>query len=181
MMRWFVYFLSTAVVGSGLGKEPPLTTTAPSQLPAKGVNGWPNVAFTRVEGFQFETESDKKNAFGFLTGSEPRLGELKNHVRAQAMLSVTQTERLLVGVFDSTENQVGSRCYNPHHIFVFYAADLPVAAVEVCFECKGVRTWPSVPTGLYTNYADIERLSKELRLGTGAPPTPGNKRKEAGR
>ncbi|HEY1083332.1 MAG TPA: hypothetical protein VGE29_13780 [Prosthecobacter sp.] len=85
-------------------------------------------------------------------------------------------QRILDATFSRTASNPLSACYDPHHLFVFYAGNgHPLAAVELCLTCGGVDISPSdrdrdVLLSISSS-ADLNALAKVLEEA-GLPLTP---------
>jgi hypothetical protein len=134
--------------------------------PPAGINGWPNKEYDKVVGYQFANPEETS----FIKDDALNLEKLTGSKRKESALSNTQTNELLKATFEADLNGSGLMCYNPHHIIVFYSDDKPVAAIEICFQCSGVRTWPDHKARWWhTSFNDLAKLTTALGLGTSAP------------
>jgi|UniRef100_UPI0037841753 hypothetical protein len=130
---------------------------------------WPSKSYDEVRGYQFTNPS------GPLVWPSPVLGATLNSAaleklkRRESALNADQTRILLDATFSDRFEGVPAGCYFPHHVFVFYSKQKPVGAIEVCFMCAGKRCWPDQPKDSKTNYPQLEKLAKELGIGTEAP------------
>ena len=60
-----------------------------------------------------------------------------------AVLTLGQVRQLRAAITGSHPSYPVAGCFLPHNAFVFYdAAKKPVAYVEVCFSCRGIRAEP---------------------------------------
>ena len=51
-------------------------------------------------------------------------------------------------------------CYDPHHVFVFYSeAGAVVAAIEICFKCRGLVAIPKMPDS-FAQHHDLITLAR---------------------
>lgn len=93
----------------------------------------------------------------------------------KARLTQNQADRLLGAVRTPKESFPEAMCYEPHHVFVLFSEKYePVAAIEVCFTCNGIRTWPDtevprINLGFLCDLPTLARLADELGLGLGEP------------
>ncbi len=134
-----------------------------------GDSVWPDQTYDRVVGYQFF------NPWGPLKEGSPILDEgfhadkLARLKRKDIRLNASQTSRLIEASLNLPDNGAPAACYYPHHIFVFYKDTSVVAAIEVCFECHGKRTWPSATKQVGTDYPALAVLCREIGLGTDMP------------
>lgn len=79
-------------------------------------------------------------------------------------LSEQQISRLLDAAVDFNHTDWEAACFEPRHGFVFYQADVAIAAhCTICFQCRGFRSGG----GRFSNapdYESLERLVQELGL-----------------
>jgi hypothetical protein len=103
-----------------------------------------------VIGYRFKIPSDDVEGpvpSGFTLLTKTGLNEklLKKLTIKSAKLSSDQVSKLMKATFSASERSSPAACYDPHHIFVFYAEDGSVTnAIEVCFYCTGVSTRPPI-------------------------------------
>jgi hypothetical protein len=70
---------------------------------------------------------------------------LTSRMVKSCMLKREQAEAAIRDTTQSDKRYPISDCYDPHHIFVFYGAfGNPVAAIEICFQCKRVLMTPEI-------------------------------------
>jgi len=140
------------------------------EIPAKSVNGWPGMPYSRVIGYSFDNPHSKDDVFTLLRDDKLNEAQLKEFKTKEAPLNAAQVERLLNAAFSSKIRILGAACYEPHHVFVFYDRDAkPVAAIEICFHCDKLVSLPEKDTDWHHDFAALARLSWELGLGLGSP------------
>jgi hypothetical protein len=84
-----------------------------------------------------------------------------------AELNKDQVAVLLKATFSRTHRAGTAACYDPHHIFIFYSKDeRVVGAIEVCFSCTGISTFPDTPKSYWYrhNFVALAHLADELGL-----------------
>ena len=132
---------------------------------------WPQTPYAKVIGYSFKGPE----MTSVLTKSGIDVEMLKRFTVATVGLSKSQVDRLLGAVRKPEEAFPEMLCYDPHHVFVFYSeSDEEVAAIEVCFTCNGILTWPDAGmvrllSGLRCDLPTLARLANELGLGLGSP------------
>ena len=126
--------------------------------------GWPET-YTRAVAYRFDQPTGEPSSL---------LRDGKLDVIQLAKLKVLEVELthetvgyLLDATFHSKTRFGLTACYNPHHIFVFYSNETPVAAIEICFSCDNVSTWPDKNTDFHYDLAALAKLSVSLGLGLG--------------
>ena len=94
---------------------------------------------------------------------------LQKMKRNEAVLSETQIDQLMDAIFGTHPKSDVAMCYEPHHIFIFFANDQPVGAFEFCFQCLQYRAWPKRDIGVNESYEKLAALCKKLSLGIKPP------------
>jgi hypothetical protein len=95
---------------------------------------------------------------------------------ARKTLSSASLKAVLDAALDRAARYPVSECYDPHHLFVFYAqTGQPVGAIEVCLTCHRIRILPGEAEtrnweGVYET-ADLLALAEQLSAA-GLPLTP---------
>ncbi len=131
---------------------------------------WPAKKYDLVVGYQFVNPGGMETPFFGIHG-ELLTGFLKKLKRKEIILNSAQTEQLLEAIFSSDDpNTQVSKCYDPHHIFIFYSAGQEVGAFEVCFRCDASKWWPHPQDTVNESYPKLRALCMELGLGIDAPP-----------
>ncbi|MBE7493650.1 MAG: hypothetical protein HS117_01740 [Verrucomicrobiaceae bacterium] len=134
--------------------------------PPAGINGWPDKPYDKVVGYQFA--NPEKGSF--IVNGSLDLDKLPDLKRKESVLTEKQVTELLEATFATGSNRSGALCYDPHHIIVFYSKSNPVGAIEICFQCSGVRSWPeNKATWWHTNFGDLGKITTSLGLGTDPP------------
>lgn len=127
------------------------TTVAPEAsppgwkpIPAKRPNGFPGVPFAEVRGFAFDLENGARPV---CYGALDEDGTLCSTVaRPGVKLSDDQAKKLVALLQQKSSFGGGSKCFLPHHGFVFYdEAGVPIADLSVCFMCEMGTSTPSIP------------------------------------
>ncbi|NUO48693.1 MAG: hypothetical protein HOV80_07540 [Polyangiaceae bacterium] len=113
-------------------------------IPAKRPKGFPGVPFAEVRAFAFDLEN---GARPICSGPLDEDGTLCSTVaRPGVKLSAEQAKKLVALVQQKSSFGGGSKCFLPHHGFVFYdEAGVPVADISVCFMCEMATSTPSIP------------------------------------
>ncbi len=145
-----------------------LLACGPHAKPLAKEVAWTPPKFAKVVGYRFEIppEQDGDGHFSLIRHGKIEADQLSWIQRGSAELTGDQTARL-TGALVSKDRYGPVACYLPHHIFVFYAGDgLPVAAIEVCFMCRAVQTFPDRPQalGCYQDLVCLAKLTNELGL-----------------
>ncbi|WP_345738679.1 hypothetical protein [Prosthecobacter algae] len=139
-------------------------TTHPEEFTPLLRAGWPPEGRARVVGYRYDIPSGSYSAdlLYHKSGSDQyRLHHTKlvELARASKDLTVQQTNRLLKATFNSEGHTGFGACYQPHHLFVFYAPDGSVSqAIEICFECRMITVAP-VPSGGHQPRANLKELA----------------------
>lgn len=135
------------------------------------VVSWPQRPYAEVTGYSFKGPE----MAGVLTKNGIDVERLRQFTVVKASLSQTQSDQLLGAIRMPKETFPEMMCYEPHHVFVFCSENNEaVAAIEVCFTCNSIRTWPDagmvrLRSGLRCDLPTLARLANELGLGLGAP------------
>lgn len=119
---------------------------------------WPGVKYTEIRAYAWpkSVETDKVINQGV---------KLHRDVSNPdgARLSVDQEARLLAAIgSEHTPHRVAA-CYNPHHLFVFYDGEKPVAYYEVCFSCGGFEFSPQ-GAAKWNDMVALATIFDELKL-----------------
>lgn len=126
---------------------PSRTYFAVAQTPPRGYRGlarargrrYPGVRFSTVRAFAYNRMGF--NDFEYLLAPDGTLGPTV--VWPGTTLNEEQVERLIALARQESFPKMYVGCFFPRHAFVFYDAhERPVAKLEVCFECLGVRAEP---------------------------------------
>ena len=73
---------------------------------------------------------------------------LSTRIVKSKVLSKQSANEVIRGTTQGAEQHPVMECYEPHHIFIFYAYEgHPVGAIEVCFSCNRVKMNPEVRIG----------------------------------
>jgi len=87
-----------------------------------------------------------------------------------ALLSPEQTKRLRVAITGLHPDYSVAGCFLPHNAFVFYNAEKrPVAFVEVCFDCGGIRALLK-GAAIWVDMLGLGAIFDELKLPLGGYP-----------
>ncbi len=133
---------------------------------------WPAKGYTKVVGYRFKIPSDDAkgpvpSGFSLLTKAGLDAKQLANLTIKSSELSPAQVAKLEKATFSITHRSEPAACYDPHHIFVFYAKDGTVTnAIEVCFSCTGLATIPSTTEEQWYrhDFVALAYLADELGL-----------------
>lgn len=124
---------------------------------------WPGVNYTEVRAFAWDPGATKSELLiradmTFEEGVINKDGALLNAQQVKPLLAA-QARRITSGLV--------AGCYTPHNAFVFYNAEKkPVAFLEVCFDCLGVRPNPA-DDGCEPDYVALATICAELKLSFG--------------
>jgi hypothetical protein len=122
---------------------------------------WPGTPFATVKAYAWPLTHH-----GTVVGANGKLGKGAINPKG-ALLSESQTARLLKAQSRRDSDRPRARCYVPHNAFVFYSdKGKPVASIEVCFDCLGARVWPADP-GCDPDYLVLAEICSELKLPYG--------------
>ena len=160
---------SSKRTGDAVQKESETSTNNENHSSLKAENEffskWPDAKFTHVIGFLYNNPYEPGS--GLIQNGRLLSDLLEKHKSTQTQLSGEQVSRLVTAAFFSDSKHPHSACYEPHHIFVFFDAEKPVAAIEVCFECLNIHSWPYFQAAFPPDFFALARLSGELKLGVG--------------
>lgn len=129
---------------------------------------WNGEKFDRVVGYQFKDLANSVSIAANDLGKLDMEGLQKAKVK-EAVLSDSQVEELFQAIFSTASPLPVFNCYDPHHIFIFFAGEKPIGAFEVCFICHGARTWPKASMKVSESYPMLRKLCSELGLGFSRP------------
>lgn len=124
---------ATAVVDAGIARPPP-----PPPVARSG-KVWPFHAWTRAEAVAFNELSYR-----------PRV-QLRAYddagwsplVTRKKPLSAAEAQEALKLVNDTLGDVEVSKCPFPRHAVVLFDGDVPVASINVCFQCGDILVWPA--------------------------------------
>jgi len=126
----------------------------------------------RVVGFRFDVSQldfpDGKLVRRLLSkdGVDTKLlerGKLK-----EAVLTNDQVSILDDSIYGAHPVFPAASCYDPHHIFIFYNPNgKPFKAVEICFNCTAVKTYPNLEEGQWRkhDYRSLAKLCDDIGIG----------------
>lgn len=120
---------------------------------------WPGVAYDEVRAYCYDYTAERGS--DFIQGNRFHTGVMD---AKGVKLSKSQATRLLSIVTTPTPKQARTRCYKPHHAFVFFKGGKSVAVFEMCFGCN---RWVATPDFGIPNYIDrtaLWNLTAELGL-----------------
>lgn len=125
---------------------PPAEVPPPNwqPIPKKRPKGFPGVEFAEVKGFALDLYVDRPPECELPLDGD---GTLCKTVEAPGVvLTAAQTKKLIALLKQPATFGGGSKCYMPHHAFVFYDKEgTPVAEIAVCFLCNMMMAKPSIP------------------------------------
>lgn len=120
---------------------------------------WPFFSWTRVTAYTFNRYEPKRAellVFSEASGwNESRVeGPTLSGAQTQAALSMLET----------TQGQlVVSKCAFPRHALVFFQGEVPVASINVCFECGDILIWPAYRQTPDWQERKTERMGKLMK------------------
>jgi hypothetical protein len=120
---------------------------------------WPGVAYDEVRAYCYDYTAERGSAF--IQGNRLHAGVMDPQ---GVKLSKAQTNSLVSILTTSTPKEARTRCYKPHHAFVFYKGGKSVAVFEMCFGCN---KWVATPDWGIPEYIDrsaLWNLTAELGL-----------------
>ncbi|MFO1484598.1 MAG: hypothetical protein U1F71_14650 [Verrucomicrobiaceae bacterium] len=158
--------IAGAVLCSCSSKPPPLD--ASKIPPTRGVgHRWEGRDFDRVVGYRF-VDFEWTSLIRYQS-NELDIESLQRGKRNEAILSGPETEQLMDAIFGAHPKSDAAMCYQPHHIFIFFAKDQPIGAFEICFQCLQSRAWPKNNLNVNESFAKLAALCKQLGLGVKPP------------
>jgi hypothetical protein len=113
------------------------TTTKPPPVERTGKT-WPFHAWDRAEAFTF-------NRFQMRPGAPFRIYDdngWSKHIADRKPLDAAQAKQAVDLVLAGKSELEMTKCPFPRHAVVLYDHDVPVASVNVCFECGDILLWP---------------------------------------
>jgi len=134
---------------------------APPQVVTRTGTIWPYHAYDRAEAITFNQFSEMASPRGTLLevysqfGWSPHISERKpiTDALAKKALDILST----LGSWELT------KCTFPRHAIVFYENDVPIASINVCFECGGILTWPDAPNPSFISNRTRRSISSSPR------------------
>jgi hypothetical protein len=132
----------------------------PAPVPRSG-KAWPFHDWDRAEAFVFN-DFDARPGVPLRVydgeGWSPHVSDRKPLSGAQALEAVA-----LVRITEGDAEM--SKCPFPRHAVVLYADDVPVASINVCFECTDILVWPPWDDRDTSRLSleEIERFGKKKR------------------
>lgn len=117
--------------------EAPADATKPAPVERSGKT-WPFHAWDRAEAFTF-------NRFPMRPGAPYRIYDdegWSKHVADKKPLDATLAKQAVDLVLAGKSELEMTKCPFPRHAVVLYDHDVPVASINVCFECGDVLLWP---------------------------------------
>ncbi|QQL46299.1 hypothetical protein [Sulfuriroseicoccus oceanibius] len=124
---------------------------------------WNAENFSAIIGYRFRIpdvgEEGSSDVFTLCRDGEINTRLLEKYQEEKSDLSPGQSNSLLSAIFSGGEALPHVACYVPHHIFIFYGADGEAKrAIEVCFECNGVQTIPTLAESQWRKH-DLKKLA----------------------
>ena len=142
---------SPAPSASAAPEETPPPNWQP--IPQKHPKGFPGVDFAEIKAFALDLHVNGPPQCWLPLDDD---GTLCKTVEAPGVvLTEAQAKRLVALLKQPATFGGGSKCYLPHHAFVFYTKEgTPVAEIAVCFMCEMMMARPSLPAAKnYTEYS----------------------------
>jgi hypothetical protein len=134
------------------------------------IRHWEGRSFDRVVGYKFVDLPGWRSVV--CNGSNQLdLAGLQRAKRKEVVLSEAEIDHLWEAIFSRNPPPDRAMCYEPHHIFIFFAKDEPIGAFEVCFQCSDSRGWPKRNINVNESYQKLGALCERIGLGTKAPLT----------
>jgi len=132
---------------------------------------WTPPKYAKVVGYRFRVpgEDSKEpipSGFSLLKNGTLDAAQLKRLALKSVELHPEHIRSLITDV-NAKEPTLPAACYDPHHIFVFYAdSGAAVAAIEVCFSCNGIRALPDIaePRWYRHDFVGFAKLTDDLGL-----------------
>lgn len=146
-----------------------VTPAAPPELSPPLTGTWPAAGTEAVTGYRFSTPDAVESSWSLLTGDKQvDLGTLKKTTVASAQLTPEQTKKLLGCIFGDWKRSGSAACYGPHHLFLFRDATGKIThAIEVCFDCSDVSTFPDLDEKQWNHHdlRGLARLCDQIGIG----------------
>ncbi|MBL9117975.1 MAG: hypothetical protein JNJ83_23405 [Verrucomicrobiaceae bacterium] len=120
---------------------------------------WPGVEYDEVRAYCYDYTAERGSDFI----QDNRLHKGVMDARG-VKLSTDQTKQLVSIITTPTPKEARTRCYKPHHAFVFFKDGRSVAVFEMCFGCN---RWVATPAAGVPEYIDrtaLWNLTGELGL-----------------
>ncbi|MFO0548543.1 MAG: hypothetical protein U0271_09160 [Polyangiaceae bacterium] len=155
---------ASQAASTALAETPPPNFSA---IPEKRKGAFPGVPFKKVRAFAFDLEVNGRPVCSMPLDPDGTL--CSTVARPGVELSAEQTKSLLALLKQSSTYGGGSKCFLPHHGFVFYAEDdTPVAEISLCFMCEMILPLPAIsgatPSGEGEGLVGLsEKGTKSLR------------------
>ncbi len=123
---------------------------------------WPEVPFATVRAYAWPLTRNEPEVI------TPHLHPAKGALDPRGIvLTPPQVQRLLLAEKRRFAPRPAAGCYVPHNAFVFFSArGEPVAFLEICFDCLGVRLSPTDPD-CDPDFLALGALCAELKLPFG--------------
>lgn len=145
---------STPTTSEDAGAEV-ATKPAPKPAPVERTGKtWPFHAWDRAEAFTF-------NRFAMRPGAPFRVYDdngWSKHIVDKKPLDAAQSKQALDLVLAGKSELEMTKCPFPRHAVVFFDHDVPVASVNVCFECGDILLWPRWGKPEEADYARKQKL-----------------------
>ena len=137
----------------------------------KNVETWTPPKYATVVGYRHDFDSGDGH-FSLIKEGQLDTDRLAQITTGSATLTPEQVTKLTSALY--TEQRYGFvACYDPHHLFVFYSdSGAVVAAIEICFKCRGLAAFPRMPES-FSRHHDLialARLVDSLGLWQGKKP-----------
>src|SRR5688572_26452435 len=117
---------------------------------------WPAQAWDRAEAVRFNyapSDELQLEAYGD-DGWNPTIEEREPISREQAELAIARVIAL--------GGSVLPMCIVPRHAIVLYRGETPVASINVCFSCNGLRVWPELRPPYRQDFDQMGTLEREV-------------------
>jgi hypothetical protein len=162
-MGLLIMAMAVVICGCASKPQPPKTP-----LSHQGIRTWEGRVFDRVVGYRFADSPEWRSVLR-MDLHQLDMAYLQKMKRNEAVLSEAQIDQLMDAIFGPHPPPNLAICYEPHHIFIFFANDQPVGAFEFCLQCGQYRAWPDKTLHINESYQKLAALSRQLGLGVKPP------------
>jgi hypothetical protein len=154
-------FLFTVLLGMGSCTHSSKKTSVSKY---QGPFSWPPAEYSRVVGYAFKLPT---NAWSLINRNQDGIDHkrlVRDSIRFD-QLSSCQINDLLGAVLTPKISSPQAMCYEPRHMFVFYSDTLtPIAAIEACYSCQDIVTWPKLPERHAVDFDTLKQIRDQLGL-----------------
>jgi len=161
-----IIFLVTCIFSSCSRKNEGVSIQLEKPTKSDIYNEWFTEDIIKVVGYRFKIPGENSQGkspgghYSLIHDSVIDFDSLNRLKVKRINLKPKQTKELVDLVFNDGDELTPVACYSPHHLFVFYdSAGVAKKAIEICFQCNGVRAIPKLPNRQHKK-VDLMRLAK---------------------